>query len=114
MTTDNPYEPPTGGFEEADEFDVAIARQVMRTTWGSAAGALGLAVGSLCCNPFMIVGLLAIGAGLNALLRIATMDSELRRLIPVSELAAAAVVASLGMLVGAGGMLLALISILLR
>ena len=114
MTTDNPYDPPSGGFREADEFDVAIARQVMRTTWASAGGALGLAVASLCCNPFLIVGLLAIGAGMNALIRIATMDSELRGLIPVPELAAAAVVASLGVLVGVGGMFLALLGVLLR
>lgn len=89
------FDPPDE--EVPDEFDVAIARSVMNNTWGSVGASVGFGALSWCCDPFLVCTLLAFGGAINAWVRLATMDRDLRTLVPVPELIAAAAFALAGL-----------------
>jgi hypothetical protein len=92
----DPFEPPSqlvtaGPSTEDVEFDVAIAKAVMRTTWGSAVAAAGFCMVQCFCNPAFIFTMLSIGGGLNAVLRVVQMDARLRHYVGAEAVAAASV-----------------------
>lgn len=83
------------GNEIVDPFDQAIAQGVMRSTWQSAIVALVLSLTSGCCfgvfqfiSPAAglalsgLVGVLALTAAANVVLRVFTMQPEHKRLVP--------------------------------
>ena len=83
------------GNEIEDPFDKAIAQGVMRSTWSSAALSVVFALSSGCCVPIssfavpqlvpvliVVATLLAFAACINVVIRVVTMQSEHRALVP--------------------------------
>jgi len=85
------------GNDVADPWDIAIAIGVMRSTWWSGGLALALALVSGCCLPIRSLGLvsgtvmmipifviggLSMAAGINAAVRVFTMQPEHKNLVP--------------------------------
>jgi len=85
------------GNDVADPWDTAIAIGVMRSTWWSGGLALALALVSGCCLPVRSLGLLSstvmmipifvlgglsMAAGINAAVRVFTMQPEHKNLVP--------------------------------
>lgn len=83
------------GNEIDDPFDKAIAQGVMRSTWSSAILSVVFALSAGCCVPvsslisaslvplvIAITGLLSLAAAANVVIRVFTMQSEHKELIP--------------------------------
>lgn len=97
-----------------EEWDIAIARALMRSTWANAGGAVLLGILSYCCNPLGLATFLSLGAALNTALRLNAMRAEYRQQVSVAERAAAMLVAAVGGLLSLGGPVLWVIGYLLR
>lgn len=121
--TKDPY-----GNEIVDPWDQAIALGVMRSTWWSGAVALILSFLGGCCIPLrqveslspsfltvpvFLFGALAMTAGINAAVRVFTMQPEHKKLVPSWHPWAALGLGVAGFLIGSLQILVTLVQIFL-
>lgn len=80
-----------------EEWDIAIARGIMRATWANAVGSVITGVLAFCTgNPCVVFSFLSVGASINTGLRIWSMRPEFRKQISSGELVAALGIAAAG------------------
>ena len=91
---------------DSDPLDDVVQAQARKTLYRDGAGALGLALFSLCCNPCFIFTFLSIGASMQVFSQIRWMKISLEEDFPEDAGGAAQLMAGFAIVVALGGVLL--------